>query len=64
MLHDGALSSFGAAIGLFEIPRRLAQSAKGAANKAIQRSLGWIFGAAVIAIFYVFLLGPGIKVAF
>jgi hypothetical protein len=64
ILNSGALSSFGAAIGLLQIPSRIPPSATSQANHAIERSVGWIVSAAAFSIFYILLLGPGIRMAF
>jgi len=65
ILHDAALSGFGSAIGMLEIPRRLARPViDDPADAGIERSVGWITAAAAFAVFYICFLGPGIKVAF
>ena len=63
ILHDAVLSSFGSAIGMLEIPRRLPRARiVEKADIAIQRSAGWIAAAAAVSIFYIFVLGRGIRV--
>jgi hypothetical protein len=56
--HDGLLSGFGAALGM------LAISATGNISTTIGRSFAWIVAACCCAGFYIFVLGPGIKVTF
>ncbi len=66
ILNSGALSSFGAAIGMlfvanifFRLPEEHTP-----ADEAITRGLPWILAAAAGAIYYVGILGPGILLWF
>jgi hypothetical protein len=65
VLNSGAASSFAAAVGLFWVPRLLpsAAAAQTAPDHTIDRNWGWILGAAAVAVFYIAVLGPGIKAA-
>ncbi|MGA8151579.1 MAG: hypothetical protein WB952_11560 [Terriglobales bacterium] len=66
MLNSGALSGFAAAIGLLQVPRLFSLSGDehATAQSAVYRSLGWIVAAAAVSIFYIGILGPGIKATF
>jgi hypothetical protein len=66
MLRSGALSSFGAAIGLFYIRRNFLRLTDRppdppAANP-IRRDLPWILAALAGAIYFIGILGPGIQI--
>ena len=65
MLNSGALSSFGAALGLLRAPRlfRVGPDKRVASGSVVNRSVGWILAAAAVSIFYIAILGPGIKIA-
>jgi len=62
LLHDAALSSLGAAIGLLYIPRQLLKP-PGDPQQPIYSSVIWLIAAAVLSCFYIFVLGPGITIA-
>jgi hypothetical protein len=64
ILNSGALSSFGAAVGLLYVPRIfLNLPAKPClANTRILRDLPWLIAAAAGAIYYIGILGPGILI--
>jgi hypothetical protein len=64
LAHDAALSGFGSAIGLLEIPRRLSPPCDGQGVRTIERSKGWIIASIAVSVFYIFVLGPGIKITF
>jgi hypothetical protein len=64
ILNSGALSSFGAALGLLQISGRLPPSTNGDAEITIKPSPGWITAASAASIFYILLLGRGIKATF
>jgi hypothetical protein len=59
MLNSGALSSFGAAVGLLWTPRWFSGE-----RAEISHGMGWIISATVVSILYVWVLGPGIKLHF
>jgi hypothetical protein len=63
MLNSGALSSFAAAVGLLRIPRRVQAVTIPRANynSTITRSIGWILVALAASVFFIFVLGPGIR---
>jgi hypothetical protein len=61
MLNSGALSSFGAAVGLFYIPRMFSILGERRQEALIVRSKAWIGAAVVAAVWYVGVLGPGIR---
>jgi hypothetical protein len=63
MLNSGALSSFAAAVGLLRIPRRLKAVASPPAGQdyTITRSTGWMVAALAASVFFIALLGPGIR---
>jgi hypothetical protein len=60
ILNSGVLSSFAAMVGLLQVPRRFTAFGETVVN----RSVGWMVSAAVVAVFYVALLGPGIRFSF
>jgi len=66
ILRSGALSSFAAAVGLLEVPHLFLVSGEGhaTAHDFVYRNLGWILAAAAVSIFYIAVLGPGIKATF
>jgi hypothetical protein len=64
IFNSGALSSFGAAVGLLEIPRQLGPFTIDPAITTIERSVNWIVAAALCSLLYIFVLGPGVKVHF
>src|SRR3974390_3074489 len=67
ILRSGALSSFGAAVGLLAVPGFFARSPQKLAEPAqapITRHLAWIFAAAAASIYYILILGPGILMWF
>jgi hypothetical protein len=66
MLNSGALSSFAAAVGFLQVPRLFPVSGEERAPtpNVVHRNLGWIFVAAAVSIFYIAILGPGIKAVF
>ena len=66
ILKSGALSSFGAAVGLLAIPAvysRLPQP-QGSLHQPVSRHLAWILAAAAASIYYIAILGPGILMWF
>ena len=67
VLRSGALSSFGAAVGLLAVPVIFARSPEKLADPAeapITRHLAWILAAAAASIYYIWILGPGILMWF
>jgi hypothetical protein len=66
MWNSGAFSSFASAIGLLWVPQLFPLLGEERATVAglISRSLAWILGAMAVSIFYIAVLGPGIKFAF
>jgi hypothetical protein len=66
MLNSGALTSFAAAVGLFEIPRLFPVSGRerATAHRIVDRNLGWVLAAAAVSVLYIAILGPGLKVTF
>jgi hypothetical protein len=65
ILKSGALSSFGAALGLFYVRSnflRFPQSSNAASQRMIPRDLPWILAALAGAIYFVAILGPGIQI--
>ena len=66
IIRSGALSSFGAAIGLLAVPvnfYRLPQT-HGPVDQPISRHLAWLLAAAAASIYYIWILGPGILMWF
>ena len=66
LLKSGALSSFGAAVGLLAIPAiysRLPQP-QGCVDQPVSRHLAWILAATGASIYYIAILGPGILMWF
>ena len=65
ILNSGALSSFAAAIGLLKVPGLFPASGEEhvTSQSGVSRSVGWIIAAAAAPLFYVAILGPGIKIA-
>ncbi|MGD0683313.1 MAG: hypothetical protein ABR990_14835 [Terracidiphilus sp.] len=63
MLNSGALSSFAAAVGLLRIPRRLkpVTTAPTIQDSTINRSISWMVVAVAASVFYIAVLGPGIR---
>ncbi len=68
MLNSGAASSFLAAVGLLWVRgmfgrfRDKAGTAGVAGASVIRRSVGWMIAAAAMAIVYVGVLGPGVRI--
>ena len=60
--NSGALTSFGAAVGLLLVPGRFLSFRQELAawHRGISRSTVWIVLAALISIFYIGILGPGL----
>jgi len=63
MLNSGALSSFAAAVGLLRIPRRLkaVTAAPTTQDSTINRSISWMVAAVAASVFFIAVLGPGIR---
>jgi hypothetical protein len=66
ILRSGALSSFGAAIGLLAVPAFAAQlpQESSIADQPLSRHLAWILAAVAASIYYIWILGPGILMWF
>jgi len=66
MLNSGAASSFLAALGLLRTPRlfRGLPDKPVVSDSIVNRNHGWILAAAIVSIFYIAILGPGVKVEF
>jgi hypothetical protein len=68
MLNSGAASSFAAAVGLLFVRgvfgRFRDKSAGATTADGIQRSVGWMIAAVVMAIVYIGVLGPGVRIRF
>ena len=64
ILRSGALSSFGAAIGLFYIRRNFLRlpGPQNLPENRISRDLPWILAALAGAIYFIGILGPGIQI--
>ena len=62
LLHDAVLSGFGSTVGILTIPRYLRKPAEGSAPLLLLLSPIWIVAATALSVFYIFVLGPGIKV--
>jgi hypothetical protein len=64
ILRSGALSSFGAAIGLFYIRRNFLRlpGSQNLPENPISRDLPWILAALAGAIYFIGILGPGIQI--
>ena len=62
--NSGAMSSFVAALGLLRTPRLFPglPDKPVASASVVGRSGGWILAAAIVSIFYIAILGPGVKV--
>ncbi len=64
MLNSGAATSFLAALGLLRAPRlfRGQRDKHVVSDRVVDRNLGWMLAAAVVSLFYIAILGPGLKV--
>jgi cytochrome b561 len=62
ILRSGALSSFGAAVGLLIVARIVSRSSETPPlpDQPVSRHLAWILAAAAACLYYVTILGPGI----
>lgn len=62
--NSGAMSSFVAAVGLLRTPQLFpGQPDKTVAYvSVVNRNAGWILAAAIVSIFYIAVLGPGVKI--
>jgi hypothetical protein len=66
ILNSGALSGFAAAVGLLWVPAffPIFGKERDTARGPISRSFVWILAALAVSIFFIAVLGPGIKFAF
>jgi hypothetical protein len=62
MINSGALSSFGAAVGLLQVPRRMKTlpATTSFADASITRSTSWLVAALAVSLFFIAILGRGI----
>jgi hypothetical protein len=59
--HDAALSSFGSSIGILAIARQLPKPAIDFIAAPMNRRVPWLIAALLASLFYILVLGPGIK---
>ena len=66
IVNSGAASSFLAAVGLLFVPRLFETTPESsvASGSAVRHSFGWIAAAVSVSVFYIAILGPGIRFRF